>query len=106
MQHSNCLFIISNKSISIAIYAIKAIDGLTTTTNESLDEIQESILVRTGSNYPQEIRSENKSIRTGEARLAPGHPNLPCRHLVFTVTPRFSEKYRTAAETALYSCYS
>lgn len=22
------------------------------------------------------------------------------------VTPRFSEKYKTAAETALYSCYS
>ncbi|XP_021957884.1 protein GDAP2 homolog [Folsomia candida] len=82
------------------------VDGLATTTNESLDEIQESILFRTGSNYPQEIRNEIKSIRTGEARVVSGHPNLPCRNLLLTVTPRFSEKYKTAAETALYSCYS
>jgi hypothetical protein len=62
--------------------------------------------MRTGSNYPNEIRHEMKSIRTGEARVAPGHPNLPCRYLILTVSPRFCEKYKTAAETALFSCYS
>jgi O-acetyl-ADP-ribose deacetylase (regulator of RNase III) len=82
------------------------VDGLTTTTNESLEEVQENIVQRAGSNYPQEIRNEIRNIRTGEARVTGAHPNLPCRYLVFTVTPRFSEKYKTAAETALFSCYN
>jgi len=82
------------------------VDGLTATTNETLDDLQEAIVIRTGSLFTQEIRHEIKSIRTGEARVAPGHPNLPCRYLVLTVTPRFSERYKTAAETALYSCYN
>jgi hypothetical protein len=82
------------------------VDGLTTTTNESLDEIQESIVLRTDSNYPADIRHEIKSIRTGEAKLAFGHPNLPCRYLVLTVTPRYSDKFKSAAETALFSCYN
>jgi O-acetyl-ADP-ribose deacetylase (regulator of RNase III) len=30
--------------------------------------------------------------------------NLPCRHVFFTVGPRYNKRYRTAAESALYSC--
>lgn len=81
------------------------VDGLTQTTNETIDNLPEHIVTRTGSQYLTEVRQQIRSIRTGEARTVSSHHNLPCRDLVLTVTPRFSEKYRTAAETALFSCY-
>lgn len=81
------------------------VDGLTQTTNETIDNLPEHIVTRTGQGYLTEIRQQIRSIRTGEARIVSSHHNLPCRDLVLTVTPRFSEKYRTAAETALFSCY-
>lgn len=81
------------------------VDGLTQTTNETIDQLPEHILTRTGPQYLGEIRQQLRSLRTGEARVVSSHHNLPCRDLVLTVTPRFSEKYRTAAETALFSCY-
>ena len=86
------------------ILALQA-DGLTQTTNETIEALPEHIVTRTGLQYLTEIRQQVRSIRTGEARVVSSHHNLPCRDLVLTVTPRFSDKYRTAAETALFSCY-
>jgi len=42
--------------------------------------------------------------RTGEAKITQGF-NLPARHIIHTVGPKYNLRYKTAAETALYSCY-
>ncbi|KAI4805979.1 hypothetical protein KUCAC02_010571, partial [Chaenocephalus aceratus] len=42
--------------------------------------------------------------RTGEAKLTKGF-NLAARYIVHTVGPKYKSKYRTAAESSLYSCY-
>ena len=82
------------------------VDGITTTTNETLSDLSAGVLHRTGQGYLTEVRNQLRSIRTGEARIGPSHPNLPCRHLILTVCPRYSDKYKTAAEMALFSCYN
>jgi len=82
------------------------VDGLVQTTNENVDELPLEILNRTGQSYKERVWKEVRSIRTGEARVAPTHPKLPCRHLVLTVAPKFTSKYKSAAESALYSCYN
>lgn len=87
------------------IFAL-TIDGITQTTNETVDDLSLSLLERTGPEYGIEIKNEIKSIRTGEAKVVHGHQDLPCRHLILTVNPKYSDKYKTAAETALYSCYN
>lgn len=40
--------------------------------------------------------------RTGEARLSRGY-RLPARYIIHTVGPKYNIKYKTAAESALYS---
>jgi len=82
------------------------VDGITQTTNEALEDFSTGLSERTGPDYPQEVREELRSIRTGEARVAKSHPHLLCRHVIFTVGPKYSEKYKNAAETALFSCYN
>lgn len=42
--------------------------------------------------------------RTGEAKLTKGF-NLAARFIIHTVGPKYKAKYRTAAESSLYSCY-
>ncbi|UYV77078.1 GDAP2 [Cordylochernes scorpioides] len=42
--------------------------------------------------------------RTGDAKLSKGY-NLPARHVIHTVGPKYNAKYHTAAESALFSCY-
>lgn len=42
--------------------------------------------------------------RTGEAKLTEGF-NLAARFVIHTVGPKYKAKYRTAAESSLYSCY-
>lgn len=42
--------------------------------------------------------------RTGEAKLTKGF-NLAARFILHTVGPKYKSKYRTAAESSLYSCY-
>lgn len=42
--------------------------------------------------------------RTGEAKLTKGF-GLAARFIIHTVGPKFKTKYRTAAESSLYSCY-
>ena len=44
------------------------------------------------------------ACRTGEAKLTKGY-NLAARFVIHTVGPRYNIKYKTAAESALYSCY-
>lgn len=42
--------------------------------------------------------------RTGEAKLTKGF-GLAARFIIHTVGPKYKTKYRTAAESSLYSCY-
>eukprot|EP00998_Keelungia_sp_KM082_P002480 NODE_1302_length_1388_cov_3.858049_g1291_i0.p1 GENE.NODE_1302_length_1388_cov_3.858049_g1291_i0~~NODE_1302_length_1388_cov_3.858049_g1291_i0.p1 ORF type:complete len:458 (-),score=80.16 NODE_1302_length_1388_cov_3.858049_g1291_i0:15-1388(-) len=42
--------------------------------------------------------------RTGDAIITNAY-NLPCSKVIHTVGPRYNEKYRTAAENMLHSCY-
>ncbi|KAK3543406.1 hypothetical protein QTP70_020432 [Hemibagrus guttatus] len=42
--------------------------------------------------------------RTGEAKMTEGF-NLAARFVIHTVGPKYKAKYRTAAESSLYSCY-
>ncbi len=42
--------------------------------------------------------------RTGEAKMTEGF-NLAARFIIHTVGPKYKAKYRTAAESSLYSCY-
>lgn len=42
--------------------------------------------------------------RTGEAKITQGF-DLPARHIIHTVGPKYNARYKTAAETALYFCY-
>ena len=43
--------------------------------------------------------------KTGDAKLSKGY-DLPARYVIHTVGPKYNAKYHTAAENALYNCYS
>ncbi|XP_051564428.1 ganglioside-induced differentiation-associated protein 2 isoform X1 [Myxocyprinus asiaticus] len=45
-----------------------------------------------------------KGCRTGDAKMTEGF-NLAARFIIHTVGPKYKAKYRTAAESSLYSCY-
>lgn len=42
--------------------------------------------------------------KTGEVRLTKGY-DLPAKYVIHTVGPIYSDKYKTAAENTLFSCY-
>lgn len=47
---------------------------------------------------------EISECKTGEVRLTHGY-NLPAKYIIHTVGPIYSDRYKTAAENTLYSCY-
>ncbi|XP_069744490.1 ganglioside-induced differentiation-associated protein 2 isoform X2 [Narcine bancroftii] len=80
--------------------------AIVNTTNESLfdkNPISESIHLQAGPELRDELQ-KLKGCRTGEAKMTKGF-NLAARFIIHTVGPRFNAKYRTAAESSLYSCY-
>lgn len=42
--------------------------------------------------------------KTGDVRVTKGY-NLPSKYIIHTVGPIYSERYKTAAENTLYTCY-
>jgi len=75
--------------------------------NESFtenSEISRSILNAAGPKLRDELIKNIKYCRTGEAKISRGF-NLPARHVIHTVGPKYNVRYKTAAETALFSCY-
>lgn len=80
--------------------------AIVNTTNEALFDknlISESIHLHAGPELRDELQ-KLKGCRTGEAKMTKGF-NLAARFIIHTVGPRYNAKYRTAAESSLYSCY-
>lgn len=76
------------------------------TSNETLTDknpVSDSIFGYAGPELQEEMR-KLKGCRTGEAKLTKGF-NLAARYIIHTVGPKYKSKYRTAAESSLYSCY-
>ncbi|XP_069801251.1 ganglioside-induced differentiation-associated protein 2 [Dendropsophus ebraccatus] len=76
------------------------------TSNETLSDknpVSDSIYRYAGSELQEEMQ-KLKGCRTGEAKLTKGF-NLAARYIIHTVGPKYKSKYRTAAESSLYSCY-
>ncbi|XP_071113143.1 protein GDAP2 homolog [Haliotis cracherodii] len=77
------------------------------TTNEHLNDKStesDAIFKKAGPELYKEVQNNIRVCKTGEAKITKGH-NLPARHVIHTVGPRFNIKYVTAAESALYSSY-
>ena len=49
--------------------------------------------------------TNGKVLRTGDCVVTKGGRLPGVKHLVHCVVPRYVEKYKTAAETALVHCY-
>lgn len=76
------------------------------TSNETLTDknpISDSIHRHAGPDLRDELL-KLKGCRTGEAKMTEGF-NLAARFIIHTVGPKYKAKYRTAAESSLYSCY-
>jgi O-acetyl-ADP-ribose deacetylase (regulator of RNase III) len=82
------------------------IDAIVNTTNERLTEktgICGRVFQLAGPKLAQECVAA-ESCPTGDAIITSGC-ELDARHIIHTVGPRFSLKYKTAAENALHGCY-
>lgn len=80
--------------------------AIVNTSNESLTDknsVSESIYMHAGPDLRAELQ-KLKGCRTGEAKLTKGF-NLAARFIIHTVGPKYKNRYRTAAESSLYSCY-
>ncbi|KAJ7317749.1 hypothetical protein JRQ81_003911 [Phrynocephalus forsythii] len=80
--------------------------AIVNTSNESLTDknpVSESISMHAGPDLTVELQ-KLKGCRTGEAKLTKGY-NLAARFIIHTVGPKYKSRYRTAAESSLYSCY-
>ncbi|KAI1242218.1 hypothetical protein IHE44_0005735 [Lamprotornis superbus] len=80
--------------------------AIVNTSNETLTDknpVSESIFMHAGPDLRDELQ-KLKGCRTGEAKLTKGF-NLAARFIIHTVGPKYKSRYRTAAESSLYSCY-
>ncbi|XP_061579296.1 ganglioside-induced differentiation-associated protein 2 [Cololabis saira] len=80
--------------------------AIVSTSNESLNDknpVSENITQLAGPELREDLL-KLKGCRTGEAKLTKGF-NLAARFIIHTVGPKYKSKYRTAAESSLYSCY-
>ncbi|ESO07399.1 hypothetical protein HELRODRAFT_185472 [Helobdella robusta] len=68
------------------------------------DLITKHTLIRAGKDLIVELRQTVRYCRTGEAKLTSGYL-LPASHIIHTVSPKYSHKYTTAAETSLHNAY-
>ncbi|KAJ0400080.1 hypothetical protein P43SY_003935 [Pythium insidiosum] len=84
-----------------------AIDAVAHPTNEAMRDtthpLNRALMAAAGKEIWVECDSA-APCRTGEAVVTRGC-RLPAKKLIHTVGPRYSAKYRTAAESALHMCY-
>ncbi|XP_065076872.1 protein GDAP2 homolog isoform X3 [Ochlerotatus camptorhynchus] len=83
------------------------IDAITNTTDETLTEknrISKKIFGRAGAALTSAVVHDVGRCKTGEVCVTPGF-FLPAKYIIHTVGPIYSEKYRSASESTLHSCY-
>uniref|UniRef100_H3CIA1 Ganglioside induced differentiation associated protein 2 n=1 Tax=Tetraodon nigroviridis TaxID=99883 RepID=H3CIA1_TETNG len=81
--------------------------SIVNTSSESLNDknpVSDSIHRLAGPELRDELLKLKAGCRTGEAKLTKGF-GLAARFIIHTVGPKYKTKYRTAAESSLYSCY-
>ncbi|KAM4699282.1 ganglioside-induced differentiation-associated protein 2 [Discoglossus pictus] len=86
--------------------ALLSCTAVVNTSNETLTDknpVSDSIYRYSGPELLEEMQ-KLKGCRTGEAKLTKAF-NLAARYIIHTVGPKYKTKYRTAAESSLYSCY-
>ena len=82
--------------------------AIVNSTNETFSDknaICSRVFARGGPMLRTYIREHVKNCRTGDAKITKGF-DLPARYVIHTVGPKYNSKYHTAAESALFSCYS
>lgn len=111
--HPSCPFP-ANESINsrVALFygdiTSLAVDAIVNTTNESFSDqtaLPRRIFSAAGPQLKQYIRDHVKTCRTGDAKISPAY-YLPAKYIIHSVGPKYNERYRTAAEGALYSAYN
>lgn len=83
------------------------VDAITNTTDETLTEknrISKKIFGRAGAALTSAVVHDVGRCKTGEVCITPGF-FLPAKYIIHTVGPIYSEKYRSASESTLHSCY-
>ncbi|XP_055604019.1 protein GDAP2 homolog [Uranotaenia lowii] len=101
-EQINQRFVIWEGDISLL-----AVDAITNTTDETLTEknrISKRIFGRAGAALTSAVVHDFGRCKTGEVCVTPGF-FLPAKYIIHTVGPIYSEKYRTASESTLHSCY-
>jgi O-acetyl-ADP-ribose deacetylase (regulator of RNase III) len=82
------------------------VDAILNTTNESMMDqsgLSGMIHQHAGPQLAEEVM-QKEGCRTGECRVTRAYL-LPCKKIIHTVGPRYNERYKTAAESALHYCY-
>lgn len=82
------------------------VDAVVNTTNERLSDntgLAARVTYHAGPGLAQECL-QLEGCPTGDAVITAGY-KLPAKNIIHTVGPRYSEKYKTAAENALHGCY-
>ncbi|KXJ76502.1 hypothetical protein RP20_CCG009572 [Aedes albopictus] len=101
-EQINHRFVIWQGDISLL-----AVDAITNTTDETLTEknrISKKIFGRAGAALTSAVVHDVGRCKTGEVCVTPGF-FLPAKYIIHTVGPIYSEKYRSASESTLHSCY-
>lgn len=101
-EQINQRFVIWQGDISLL-----AVDAITNTTDETLTEknrISKKIFGRAGAALTSAVVHDVGRCKTGEVCVTPGF-FLPAKYIIHTVGPIYSEKYRSASESTLHSCY-
>lgn len=83
-----------------------AVDAIVSTTNERLNDmtgVSGRVFYYGGAELINECANA-EGCPTGDAIITKAY-NLPAKHVIHTVGPRYSVKYQTAAENALHGCY-
>lgn len=99
-----------NKKVALWVGDISHLNAhaIVNSTNEHFNDKSlqsQKILTNAGPRMLQCMKDELVVCKTGDAKISKGF-NLPARFVIHTVGPKYNAKYHTAAESALYSCYS
>ena len=70
----------------------------------SKSDICQRIFKKAGSDLIIDLEQEGRDMRTSEIRITEAY-KLPCRYVLHCIEPKYTVKFETAAETALFSCY-